>query len=72
METAMQETIDKVNNIIGATVDKQNLLHFLNHQLAKEKEQIENSFVSGCTNSSFDIEYGALARKYYTQTFNTK
>lgn len=36
---------------------------------AVEKEQIIDSFVSGCTNSSFDIEYGILAEQHYIKTY---
>lgn len=61
----MQETIDKVNNIMSAVVDKENLLHFLNHQLEKEKEQIKDAWQHG--DSSVDA---INSEQYYNQTYN--
>ena len=64
-KTAMMELIQFILDNRGSQKD---ILDEAKYLLEKEKTQIVDAFVSGCTNSAFDIEYGELAEKHFNST----
>lgn len=72
MKSAMQELRYQIKNSGKEKFTSLELLLAISELLEKEKQQIIDAFVSGCTNHSFGVEYGGLAEDYFTQKYNHK
>jgi Ca2+-binding EF-hand superfamily protein len=71
-KTAMMEFIENAKTAKEHSKDGyvtyDEVIEVATELLEKEKTQIVDAFVSGCTNSAFDIEYGELAEKHFNST----
>lgn len=68
-KTAMQELQYQIKNSGKETFTSLELLLAISELLEKEKQQIIDAYVSGCTDRTHDIEYGDLAEDYFNQKY---
>jgi len=71
MQTAIQQMIEKIINIKSDTLDKGNVLHFLQYQLEVEKKQIIDAYTESIDNERLSSsEIKQIGETYYNKTFN--
>ena len=71
MKTAMQELIDKLNNVKPTQYCSiETIRGWAESLLEKEKEQIVNAYKEGCFDGGFfDEKWEERAKEYYGETY---